>query len=143
MKELAELIRQATAGVDETYLNTITGEEGAGALFEAQNWLAGRIAGSHKLLLCSSWLQFDLRGVELAGLGKPAWVGVLGGARGNRPCLENFMVLTELAGTVAAAGSRSSMVEAWIRLDEDVMAGLERDPEFLEFASPNPNVIVA
>ncbi|CAI0374744.1 unnamed protein product [Linum tenue] len=140
MKELAEVIRRSAQGVDEAYLDSISGEGGSEVMFDAMNRLAGRIGGSHEVLAGTSWLQFDLlRSFELAGLGKPVWVSMMGGARGDRRCVENCMILNELAGGEVAGGG---MVEAWVRLDEEIMAGLERDPGFLEFASHNPAIVV-
>jgi shikimate O-hydroxycinnamoyltransferase len=46
------------------------------------------------------------------------------------PAFRNLTVLIETKD--------GNGIEAWVTLDEERMAILERDPEFLAFASPNP-----
>ncbi|XP_050209043.1 stemmadenine O-acetyltransferase-like [Mercurialis annua] len=61
------------------------------------------------------------------GWGEPYWVGVMG-----KPGQE-FRNLT-----VFVDAKDGKAIEAWITLEKQKMAILLQDPEFLEFASPNP-----
>ncbi|KAK9929891.1 hypothetical protein M0R45_026963 [Rubus argutus] len=63
------------------------------------------------------------------GWGEAIWIGVVGNVG---PTFRNFTVLVET--------HRGMGIEAWVTLDKKQMAIMEEDPQFLAFASPNPDI---
>ncbi|CAL1357932.1 unnamed protein product [Linum trigynum] len=139
MEELVRLIRDGNLRVDENYLNVISGDQGFPAMMQGQKFLQEITRGfSRKTLACSSWVGFGFNNFDF-GWGKPIWSGLFGDPSGEHPFMNNTIIFKE----VAARGHGSSKaIEAWIRLDEDVMARLEHDPHFTQYASPNPPIIL-
>ncbi|GLT99988.1 hypothetical protein SLE2022_173890 [Rubroshorea leprosula] len=78
----------------------------------------------------SSWCRFDFYGSDF-GWGKPVWVSSIG-LKGS--VFTNMIVL---ADTITGDG-----VEAWVSLDEEDMAILQRDPGLLSFALLDPSPLV-
>ena len=76
----------------------------------------------------TSWLTFGFNKVDF-GWGKPIWVGLMGEVGSGRK-------LTILQNAIYGKG-----IEAWVTLDENVMAILEDDAEFLALATLNPSAI--
>ncbi|CAI0455562.1 unnamed protein product [Linum tenue] len=137
MRELVSLIRDGNLRVDENYVNAISGEQGLAVMMQGQMVFEGIMSGG-KIMVCSSWIGFGSNNFDF-GWGKPIWTGLSGDPSGNLPCLNNSVIFKE----VAPRGRGSSKaVEAWIRLDEDAMYRLEHDPLFLQYASPNPPIIL-
>ncbi|CAI0455561.1 unnamed protein product [Linum tenue] len=140
MRELVSLIRDGNMRVDENYLNGISGEQGLTAMVEGQKVLHEIMTGGfgRTIMSCSSWMGFGFNNFDF-GWGQPIWTGLSGDPSGDHPCLNNCAFFKE----VAARGRGSSKaIEAWIRLDEDAMYLLEHDPHFLQYASPNPPIIL-
>ncbi|CAN1280662.1 Stemmadenine O-acetyltransferase [Linum perenne] len=126
MKDLVEKIRNGVMGIDENYLNAMSSIQGE-KFFEG---ISGMGESIEQCLSYSSWRGFGVNDFEL-GLGKPVWTG-------DHARVTNCVVVKEVGATGSA---NNSGMEAWIKLDEQVMAALERDPDFLEFASPNPSIV--
>ncbi|CAN1290382.1 BAHD acyltransferase BIA1 [Linum perenne] len=139
IKDLVGLLRDGVAGVDENYLNSISGEKGFEAMVEGQKSMS-ELAGGQQVLISSSWSGFGFNDFDF-GLGSPVWTGVAGDFRclGNHVALGNSIVLKELR---ARGDGRGKEIEAWIRMDKGVMDVLERDAEFLKFASANPTEMI-
>ncbi|CAN1339719.1 Stemmadenine O-acetyltransferase [Linum perenne] len=134
LQELVSLIRSGVARINGKYLESISGEKGLSGLLEGMKGLGEMTSGfSQPALCCSSWIGLGANEVDF-GWGKPVWSGVFGEASGDQPCVE-------LVGSGDVNGSRHSGIEAWVRLDEDVMAVLEQDADLFKFASPNPPVV--
>ncbi|KAM7488388.1 hypothetical protein LguiB_025872 [Lonicera macranthoides] len=78
----------------------------------------------------SSWCKFGFYELDF-GWGKPIWISNIGG---SLPMFANYALLVD---------SRCDGIEAWVCLDERIMDVLERDPEFLAFASVNPSITIS
>ncbi|KAG5054625.1 hypothetical protein JHK85_007135 [Glycine max] len=61
------------------------------------------------------------------GFGKPLWVGV---TRGDKETLPNEVIIMEI----------NEAIQAWLTMEMQHIANLERDIEFLRLALPNPSV---
>ncbi|CAN0923328.1 Stemmadenine O-acetyltransferase [Linum grandiflorum] len=125
--DLVQLLRADVVRVDETSILAISTEEGFEAMVEGLRQFQ-ELGG--QVLTCSSWIRF-FSDADF-GWGKPVWTSVLGEASGNYPTCSNLVILTD--------NNLNGGIEACIRLDVDVMAVLQQDSEFLEFASLNPPI---
>ncbi|GAB2275034.1 hypothetical protein Dimus_009802 [Dionaea muscipula] len=76
------------------------------------------------MLLFSGWCRFPFYEVDF-GFGKPAWVSTLPSPTKN--CI--FLCDTAIGNGI----------EAWVTLENQVMAKFECDQELLTFATPNPS----
>ncbi|CAN0890159.1 Stemmadenine O-acetyltransferase [Linum grandiflorum] len=81
IKDLVAIIREGVAGVDHSYLETISGERGLESMIEGQKWLAGSVS-SRQLLSSSSWSGLGFNDFDF-GLGNPVWTGVAGDVGGT------------------------------------------------------------
>ncbi|CAI0455565.1 unnamed protein product [Linum tenue] len=136
MKELVGLIREGIVRIDEKYINTMSST----AKIEVQK-VVGEVAQGGcggQVLSCSSWVGFGVNDYDF-GWGKPVWTGLFGDPSGNQAFLNNSIIFKNLTTT---GHENFNAIEAWIRLDEDVMALLEHDPHFTQYASPNPPIIL-
>ncbi|KAF9676634.1 hypothetical protein SADUNF_Sadunf08G0023200 [Salix dunnii] len=127
LPELVETLNGATALYESDYTQSLQGEEGFETMSEYCNQLEELFSLEKPDLFaftCWSYLGFTETNF---GWGEPFWVAPMGKVG---PAFRNLTVLIE---TRDGRG-----IEAWITLDEERMAILERDPEFLAFASPNP-----
>ncbi|KAJ6323016.1 hypothetical protein OIU77_012778 [Salix suchowensis] len=111
------------------YTRTMQGEEG----FETMSNFCSQLEGLFSLekpdiFAFTSWCYLGFTTTNF-GWGEPIWVGLMGKVG---PAFRNLTVLIE---TKDGTG-----IEAWVTLDEERMAILERDPEFLAFASPDPKL---
>lgn len=77
-------------------------------------------------IVLTSWCGLNFSELDF-GWGKPYWVGVRGG---DQETLPNVAVIME-----TDAG-----MEAWLTMEMQHIANLEKDIEFLKLASPNPSV---
>ncbi|XP_061999442.1 stemmadenine O-acetyltransferase-like [Rosa rugosa] len=75
----------------------------------------------------TSWASF-FKQVDF-GWGSPFWIGTMGKVG---PAFRNLTVFVERQWDRG--------IEAWVNLEENQMALLEKDPQFLAFASPNPGI---
>jgi len=74
----------------------------------------------------TSWSGLNFRGLDF-GFGKPLWVGVTGG---DKETLPDEVVIMEI----------DEAIEAWLTMEMQHIANLERDIEFLILALPNASV---
>lgn len=74
----------------------------------------------------TSWCGLDLSELDF-GWGKPLWAGVRGG---DQETLANVAVIMET----------DEGMEAWLTMELQHIANLEKDMEFLRLALPNPSV---
>lgn len=131
-RELCDLVNQineSLKGFDRDYFESLQGEEGFGAISEYFNQLEVLLSSKAppEVYLFTSWTTFFHK-LDF-GWGKPFWVGLMGKAG---PAFRNFTVFME--------SQWGEGIEAWVTLEEKQMDVLERDPEFLAFASPNPGI---
>ncbi|GMI78790.1 hypothetical protein like AT3G26040 [Hibiscus trionum] len=127
--DLVELMSQSIAVFDEEYLRSVQGEQGFEAISEHLNQLELLFSiEKPDIFAFTSWLNIDFLKIDF-GWGKPCSFALFGKAG---PEFRNLTVLVE---TKYGQG-----IEAWITLDELRMSALQKDHEFLKFASPNLNI---
>ncbi|EEF29009.1 stemmadenine O-acetyltransferase [Ricinus communis] len=127
LHELATLLDEAIALYDSDYMESLQGEDGFETMSEYCNQLRGLFSIEEPdIFAFTSWSRLGIYDMDF-GFGNPFWIGILGKVG---PAFRNLTVFLE---TRDGKG-----IEAWITLDEERMALLERDPEFLANASPNP-----
>ncbi|XVF55220.1 hypothetical protein PTKIN_Ptkin06aG0019300 [Pterospermum kingtungense] len=98
-------------------------------VFESLNALEKLVSGGDvQIFFFASWLNFMGFHELDFGWGVPCSHRVPGVVS---PAYFNLTIFKETG--------QNKSVEAWITLEEATMAKLERDPEFLAFASPNPH----
>ncbi|XP_062025576.1 vinorine synthase-like [Rosa rugosa] len=128
--DLLKLLRMSFEGFDKDYLQTFCGEEGLGAFSKYFNQLQEvmhSLESPPETYGFTSWTNI-LSEIDF-GWGRPVWIGA-GGSVG--PAFRNFIVLVETQW--------GNGIEAWVTLDKKQMATMEKDPQFLAFASPNPRI---
>ncbi|CAN1250525.1 Stemmadenine O-acetyltransferase [Linum perenne] len=142
MGRLVQLIRTGVAGINEHYLSFISNSEDEKALQAVVGALQMFEQMGSQLLTTSSWIRFCFSDVDF-GFGKPVWTSVIGEASDDYPSYGNMVILTESIapqqGNISSNSGRG--IEAWVRLDADVMALLEQNSDFTQFASVNPAVL--
>lgn len=126
--DLLKLLRESLKGFDNDYLQTFCGEKGIGAfskyLDEGMEFI---YSSEPEVYSFTSWT--NIVGEVDFGWGRPFWIGVVGNVG---PTFRNFTVLVET--------HRGMGIEAWVTLDKKQMSIMEEDPQFLAFASPNPDI---
>ncbi|CAK7338648.1 unnamed protein product [Dovyalis caffra] len=141
--DLVALTREAYSNINADYLNAfqLGGDESG---VEAAAAISNIFVRNPKLVLelmpmmkpqvfwFTSWLKFGFHEVDF-GWGKPIWVGVCGKVG---PRFGNLTILKEINH------ERNGGIEAWVNLDENLMAIVENDPQFLTFATPNPSILM-
>ncbi|CAN0856304.1 Stemmadenine O-acetyltransferase [Linum grandiflorum] len=146
MGHLVQLIRTGVASIDDNYIDFISSstEEAFQAMVDGVEKF--RDLGS-QLLTTSSWIRFCFSDADF-GFGKPVWTSVLGEATANYPIYNDLVILTELLphpsnsnNTTTATTAAARGIEAWVRLDVEVMKLLEQNSNFLQFASLNPPIL--
>ncbi|KAJ9175493.1 hypothetical protein P3X46_014043 [Hevea brasiliensis] len=127
--ELVSLLSEAIALYKSDYTHTLQGEYGFETVSEYCNQLQELFSlEKPDIFAFTSWKKMRFTRPNF-GWGEPFWVGVMGKAGPEFRNLTVFVDATDGEG-----------IEAWITLDEQRMAILQRDPEFLAFASPNPRI---
>ncbi|XP_012459535.1 stemmadenine O-acetyltransferase [Gossypium raimondii] len=129
LSTLVELMSQSIAVFDDEYMRSIQGEQGFEAIAEHLNQLELLFSFEKPdIFAFTSWINTDFHKLDF-GWGQPCSFAILGKAG---PEFRNFTVLVE---TKYGKG-----IEAWITLDETKMSALQKDHEFLNFASPSPQI---
>ncbi|KAF5474009.1 hypothetical protein F2P56_005951 [Juglans regia] len=125
---LAASLREAVQKVNSDYISTLQGDHGFEVYCEIiQKRMTEKLGQKYPdVYTFSSWLGLDINGLDF-GWGKPIWSGIMGEAG---PTSRNLIFYKK---TQCGNG-----VEAWVTLDEKLMAIFENDPEFLAFATLNP-----
>ncbi|KAH1037973.1 hypothetical protein J1N35_039716 [Gossypium stocksii] len=125
LSTLVELMSQSIAVIDDEYMRSVQGEQGFEAIAEHLNQLELLFSFEKPdIFVFTSWLNTDFYKLDF-GWGQPCSWAILGKAG-------HFGNLTLLVETKYGKG-----IEAWITLDETRMSALQKDNEFLNFASPN------
>ncbi|GMI86965.1 hypothetical protein like AT3G26040 [Hibiscus trionum] len=131
LSELVKLMGESVAAYDGEYLNSLQGETGFEAMGELISQLETMFSSESEkpdIFAFTSWRNLGFKELDF-GWGKPVWVAPFGEVGSE------FRNHAGFVGTKCGAG-----IEAWITLDEQRMSLLEKDAEFLKFASPNPNI---
>ncbi|KAK2978486.1 hypothetical protein RJ640_003240 [Escallonia rubra] len=128
--ELHSLVGKLKRGMKEfcgDYVTKLQGKEGSETIKESFKE-SGKMfmRDDIELYNFSSWCGFRLYDADF-GWGKPAWVSIA-----SWP-YKNVVVLMDT--------KEGDGIEAWVNLKEEEMLVLERDPELLAFACPNPIVL--
>ncbi|CAN1238350.1 Stemmadenine O-acetyltransferase [Linum grandiflorum] len=130
MCELGKLVSEAIGLYKGEYVGSLQGEDG----FESMSGYFEQLEGLFEeekpdIFAFTSWSGFGFTGQDF-GWGKPVWVTVMGKVG------RAFRNLTVFVDSAERRGS----IDAWVTLDRERMAVLERDPNFLAFASTNLRV---
>ncbi|CAN0905209.1 (13S,14R)-1,13-dihydroxy-N-methylcanadine 13-O-acetyltransferase AT1 [Linum grandiflorum] len=146
MGHLVQLIRTGVASIDDNYIDFISSSTEEAFQVMVDGVEKFRDLGS-QLLTTSSWIRFCFSDADF-GFGKPVWTSVLGEATANYPIYNDLVILTELLphpsnsnNTTTATTAAARGIEAWVRLDVEVMKLLEQNSNFLQFASLNPPIL--
>ncbi|XWS59301.1 hypothetical protein CRYUN_Cryun08bG0110000 [Craigia yunnanensis] len=128
LQNLAYIVKEGLEALNKDYLDC---PQNGGVKFisEKLNDLFAKFAseGDIEFYAFTSWLNFfGFHEVDF-GWGEPSLHGTPGVVS---PAIFNLTIFKEIG--------QHKEIEAWITLEEKNMAILENDPEFLEFASPNP-----
>ncbi|WRX12859.1 hypothetical protein QQP08_005346 [Theobroma cacao] len=125
LSELVDLMKQSIEAFDDEYLSSVQGEQGFQAIAEYINQLEMLFSFEKPdIFAFTSWLNLGFYKADF-GWGLPSSFALFGKVG---PAFRNLTVFIE---TKCGKG-----IEAWITLDEERMLVLEKDPEFLKFASP-------
>ncbi|KAM7480922.1 hypothetical protein LguiB_005505 [Lonicera macranthoides] len=126
-KQLMVLEREAIEKIKYEFVPKLQSNGGYATIREAIEELH-KICSDKSLnpYIISSWCKTGLDEVDF-GWGKPVWVSFMPGI--DVP-FKNVAILID--------GETNEKIEAWITLDHREMTVLERDHEFLAFASLNP-----
>ncbi|KAF2295619.1 hypothetical protein GH714_033322 [Hevea brasiliensis] len=129
LHELIKLLSEGTALYRGDFTQTLQGEGGHETMSEHCDQLEELFSlESPDIFAFTSWCYLGFTKTNF-GWGEPYWFAFLGKVS---PAFRNFTMFIE---TKDGKG-----IEAWITLDQQRMAILENDPEFLAFASPNPRI---
>ncbi|MBA0629498.1 hypothetical protein Godav_024046 [Gossypium davidsonii] len=127
--ELVKLMRKSIMTIDDEYLNALQGEKGFKIIGEYINQLETMFSIEKPDVFSStSWVNIKYYELDF-GWGNPQRVAPFGEVGSE---FNNNVVFIE---TKCGKG-----IEAWITLDENRMLVLEKDAEFLKFATPNPEI---
>ncbi|KAL6179197.1 hypothetical protein ACLB2K_050713 [Fragaria x ananassa] len=129
--DLLQLLHESFNGLDHDSLDALRGEDGRRAIFEYLDQLlewTEILDPTPEIYSFTSWINI-LDEVDF-GWGKPFWIGVMGKVG---PAFRNL--------TVFVNTQRGNGIEAWVTMDEKQMFIMEKDPQFLAFASPNPRIM--
>ncbi|CAL1360689.1 unnamed protein product [Linum trigynum] len=135
LQQLAHKLRSSIEKVDEDFMERIEGGGGREEYTRNEEMkckmLAAGAAGRESkamYFVVSSLIRLGLYDVDF-GWGKPVWIGMAKFA----DHVNNVILLME--------SPTGYGVEAWVALNEQDMALLERDDEFLAYVNNNQNVI--
>ncbi|RWR94169.1 vinorine synthase-like protein [Cinnamomum micranthum f. kanehirae] len=122
---LERQLREALRVIDGDYIRELQDPHGPIKELELLNALKETYSKDGvDILTFSSWCRFPLYEVDF-GWGRPIWV-----------CTGRFFAMN---ATVLMDSNSGDGIEAWVCLEEEVMANFERDEELLSFVSlPSP-----
>ncbi|CAN1171654.1 BAHD acyltransferase At5g47980 [Linum perenne] len=137
--DLASLVRNGVSTMSHEFLKKMTGEKGSQAMLDFLfRSLEDFEDEQLNVVEVSCWHGFGLIKTDF-GWGPAVWVGLSGrGATGkededdgNNKFIQNQVLIENSKGGI----------EAWLTLEESLMKALEKDPDFLEFASAKSNIV--
>ncbi|EOY09598.1 HXXXD-type acyl-transferase family protein [Theobroma cacao] len=124
------LLREAYAKT-ESFLNVHRGDTRLQGISEYLKSLEEISKENPEDFCFSSWLNFGFGEADF-GWGKPVWVGLVG----------EIGAMVRSSIVFQKADWNAGGIETWITLREKEMEILENDPDFLQYASPNPSIII-
>lgn len=127
LPSLVTKMRGAKEDFMQGYPRKLRSPESLGLICEMLQQGAELVKGGLTMYWMTSWCKLGLYEADF-GWGKPFWIGT-----------SSFLGKTSV---VVLDGRGGEEMEAWLSLPVNVMAVLEKDQEFLSFASVNPQVVV-
>ncbi|PRQ57817.1 putative alcohol O-acetyltransferase [Rosa chinensis] len=123
--DLVNMLHESLNEFNNEYLETLKGKEGFGAICDLLDLMeeGTSIKPPPEIYAFTSWTRI-LNKLDF-GWGKPFQIGVIGKVG---PVFRNLTIFVQC----------DQEIEAWVTLEEKQMAMLEKDSQFLAFASPNP-----
>ncbi|XP_050214605.1 stemmadenine O-acetyltransferase-like [Mercurialis annua] len=130
--ELLRKVREAISRIDHKFVEQIKGDEGVNCLMAESIKQIGEKCSKDEVdcVGFSSWCKLGYYDADF-GWGKPVWVSSIG--------LSGSIVLNLVILVDTRSGDG---VEAWVSLDEQVMAILASNPDLLKLASMDPSPLV-
>ncbi|KAK3023920.1 hypothetical protein RJ639_043463 [Escallonia herrerae] len=127
LAELVETLRETLSNFDSESVNALKGDQGLALISSKAEEMGNMQHRKVKMNMYrfTSWCNMGLYNMDF-GWGKPVWVGQMGDPEDKRSM--QMIVFIE----------RGDGIEAWMFSDEKEVCVLEKDPEFLAHASPNP-----
>ncbi|KAF3621232.1 putative serine/threonine protein phosphatase 2A 57 kDa regulatory subunit B' beta isoform-like [Capsicum annuum] len=112
-------------------LKTLIGDDAIDFLVDMATQVGKLLPNLDTYKYITSWCNLGLYDVDF-GWGKPIFVA---------PFIDTISSLNKQQ-TILVENGKNDGIEAWILRDNEEMVELEKDEEFLAFASPNPRVCV-
>ncbi|XP_038717012.1 stemmadenine O-acetyltransferase-like [Tripterygium wilfordii] len=133
LPSMVRRIREGISRINGDYVKKQQGDGGLDSILEGieemkESFCSGAPGGTGHIGV-NSWCNFGLYGVDF-GWGKPLWIPYVG-LEESKTLYKNVIVLMDTR--------QVNGVEAWVRLDEQDMALLEQDKEFLCLVSSDPS----
>ncbi|KAM3236540.1 hypothetical protein P3L10_016577 [Capsicum annuum] len=110
-------------------LKTLIGDDAIDFLVDMATQVGKLLPNLDTYKYITSWCNLGLYDVDF-GWGKPIFVA---------PFIDTISSLNKQQ-TILVENGKNDGIEAWILRDNEEMVELEKDEEFLAFASPNPRV---
>ncbi|XP_027161642.1 vinorine synthase-like [Coffea eugenioides] len=129
LADLVKILREAFAGLNKDSIAELDADEAFNALNEVLESVYTN--ENIKIFRFTSANNMGLYDVDF-GWGTPSWVAHMGDMVGYRS-KQQFVFLEATTG---------KGLELWLASDEAELSILEKDPEFLEYATPNPSICI-
>ncbi|QCE06223.1 vinorine synthase-like [Vigna unguiculata] len=127
--DLVEILREGLGKLSKDLFLKVQNDPGFLWSDECAELMLEGIAENKPIsLVFTSWANMGFNEVDF-GCGKPLWVAQRGGTKQSIP---NTVILME---------TREG-IEAWITMPEKHISILEHDLDFLQFALPNPTILI-
>ncbi|CAN0905431.1 Stemmadenine O-acetyltransferase [Linum grandiflorum] len=135
LAELASMVRDGVAEINTEYVQKLSGVEGSEAIFKFYDMQDEVEDGDTEVLNFSCWQGFGYSTTDF-GWGPAVWLGLSSAETSWRNLGYNTVPYCSNSFVIVENAADRNALDAWMTLEEDLMASLERDPEFLQFASP-------
>lgn len=128
LKDLVGKVRKGIAKIDDKYVEKMMGDGGESMMSKTLKEI-GRLGSKEGVdyINFSSWCNFDYYRTDF-GWGSPDWVSSIGLAGS---AVMNLVILVDT--------KMKDGIEAWVTLDEQLMAALEGNAELHKLASLDPS----
>lgn len=129
LADVVEILREAFTGLNKESIAELETDDA----FNALNELLESVYTNEniKIYRFTSANNMGLYDLDF-GWGKPVWVAHMGDMIGYRS-KQQFVFLEATSG---------KGLELWLASDEAELSILEKDPEFLQYATPNPSIFI-